>query len=1119
MSQEGHTSPTVGDPPAYPMTPSFTKTENSPNGTTTTTTVTTLTTTTTPLAPELNQGQSMETLINSIDNSNNILSLILRGMLTKMSDQQAELTRERAARLELEDKILKGGLGSANASSKDLNDKIEQTTCKILHLVKGVNGTMKSRLDNLEKQIGNLVFNLQGFEMEMHSQTEAQRDAEKAFEETLNRRIAEIEKHEKEFERRVLLGEQRKEDPLHAENEKQVAPDDVVHKQEVAKQSNSDAISEHGVDAMNADAPNTDTIGSDAKKAEADVWTPTNSISSENRLEAKEEEKFDSKTEVDGEQTFETVTSTKQLAQQGRAHDQQSTSKENSQRKENPRPNDTRKATQSEQAVPSQESTQVPRSADTVAASKNTTSDLKPSGWSKVKDAAGYIKPQAADIKKYREFFRLFDADKSGKLEVNEILALMKALGLVEMSQKEVIKMMNESDIDHSGEIDEKEFIAMMTQGSWAHKFRNAKLNFTGQRVSDPKRSIGSRVQEIEQFMHTARAQFRSNDRIVTDLNIALEKLKRTENSLEAADNLRQKHEEEILAAKLQLQEQEDIIAQLKIALEFKADKTALDELLKGNKTWEANIMQQIQIEVLKELTKLLTTKEEKTVVADALQRVQNLENFKRSKVDKVIGKTLPEMAKQLSDLRETVKKAISETLEERLKIVVERPELETACSELNTTIGKKSDLEFVESMFQQLRMRTESLYNELEILQEAEHARKARAKEREEAGQEALLAVKKVHSRVLHLTQNIEDDFKKLSEEMLTKADAGKVHDILVRLDDLAPVSKESVDKIRAQLSHKASKNDVDRLASIAARLHDTVRELDQAHRHGMIGAGLDEATATRHVPRCLTCNRAVPGGITKGNSALADTPSSTELIAAMHRRNRAEQHFQHLANMQSQEDDRNSLISVKHQGSFRNQRRPATANGSRLYDINSSGDSIYVMKASTITNSQYSKSLETHAQGKKLVPLELIRRGGRPRAIKSAGSRGRISSTLARPNCYPRKRQRSWGGAVRGLSPNASLVKAYGREKVDMSMPSVGAEHSLLGSSTLSPDLLDYGGSGLIDAGGSAEPEGPVLMDNAQLGSLSAEAGLSGPFSPIKPMKTFVKGCDGKLYQSGSV
>eukprot|EP00842_Homolaphlyctis_polyrhiza_P001481 jgi/Hompol1/2333/HPOL_002175-RA len=61
----------------------------------------------------------------------------------------------------------------------------------------------------------------------------------------------------------------------------------------------------------------------------------------------------------------------------------------------------------------------------------------------------------------YVEAFCIFDLDGSGTIDVDELGEVMKSLGL-EVSEKEILKMMQQIDDDCSGEISITEFVQLM---------------------------------------------------------------------------------------------------------------------------------------------------------------------------------------------------------------------------------------------------------------------------------------------------------------------------------------------------------------------------------------------------------------------------------------------------------------------------------------------------------------------------------------------------------------------------------------------------------------------------------------------------------------------------------
>ncbi len=52
-----------------------------------------------------------------------------------------------------------------------------------------------------------------------------------------------------------------------------------------------------------------------------------------------------------------------------------------------------------------------------------------------------------------KEAFELFDSEKSGSIDYNELWVTLKALGF-EDSKKEVLRLMRDYDVEDSGKID-----------------------------------------------------------------------------------------------------------------------------------------------------------------------------------------------------------------------------------------------------------------------------------------------------------------------------------------------------------------------------------------------------------------------------------------------------------------------------------------------------------------------------------------------------------------------------------------------------------------------------------------------------------------------------------------
>ncbi len=58
----------------------------------------------------------------------------------------------------------------------------------------------------------------------------------------------------------------------------------------------------------------------------------------------------------------------------------------------------------------------------------------------------------------------LFDKDNSGTIDIKELEAVMKAIGMVITDPKELQDLINEADSDRSGTVDFQEFCILMSK-------------------------------------------------------------------------------------------------------------------------------------------------------------------------------------------------------------------------------------------------------------------------------------------------------------------------------------------------------------------------------------------------------------------------------------------------------------------------------------------------------------------------------------------------------------------------------------------------------------------------------------------------------------------------------
>eukprot|EP00930_Biecheleria_cincta_P043005 TRINITY_DN29583_c0_g1_i1.p1 TRINITY_DN29583_c0_g1~~TRINITY_DN29583_c0_g1_i1.p1 ORF type:complete len:148 (-),score=58.92 TRINITY_DN29583_c0_g1_i1:253-696(-) len=69
----------------------------------------------------------------------------------------------------------------------------------------------------------------------------------------------------------------------------------------------------------------------------------------------------------------------------------------------------------------------------------------------------------AEEVAEFKEAFSVFDKDRSGSIDKNELGAVLKNLGQV-LSEKELKQTLDEIDLDGNGEVDFDEFVALMAK-------------------------------------------------------------------------------------------------------------------------------------------------------------------------------------------------------------------------------------------------------------------------------------------------------------------------------------------------------------------------------------------------------------------------------------------------------------------------------------------------------------------------------------------------------------------------------------------------------------------------------------------------------------------------------
>ena len=69
----------------------------------------------------------------------------------------------------------------------------------------------------------------------------------------------------------------------------------------------------------------------------------------------------------------------------------------------------------------------------------------------------------ATPFQDLREAFRIFDKDRSGYIDMKEIIAVTTTLGQA-LTQEELTQFMAEADLDGDGKLNYEEFVKVMTK-------------------------------------------------------------------------------------------------------------------------------------------------------------------------------------------------------------------------------------------------------------------------------------------------------------------------------------------------------------------------------------------------------------------------------------------------------------------------------------------------------------------------------------------------------------------------------------------------------------------------------------------------------------------------------
>ena len=81
------------------------------------------------------------------------------------------------------------------------------------------------------------------------------------------------------------------------------------------------------------------------------------------------------------------------------------------------------------------------------------------------------LKISRQKLLEYKDVFVLFDVDGNGKIDIEEFKDVMRAVGY-DVSEEEVLHMLEFVDADGSGEIDFDEFVQLMERNAGSNKYQ-----------------------------------------------------------------------------------------------------------------------------------------------------------------------------------------------------------------------------------------------------------------------------------------------------------------------------------------------------------------------------------------------------------------------------------------------------------------------------------------------------------------------------------------------------------------------------------------------------------------------------------------------------------------------
>ena len=426
------------------------------------------------------------------DEAQGSLKYILGQVVLKLRKQDEQLQLQ-ATQLQEQEQMMETMKESKEESKKLAAQAAEAHGREILEIMKNITDAMNARIVDINQTMATLVYNIQGFEMKVSEQSEAQKRAEEEYEARMKKQLDQIKEEQAASTAQLLERDQEMEAKEAANIAKLQANEDALkHELEVLKRkqiADAKAAEERALaERRSHDAPVPKETPDSGNVVDVDKRVA--------EIEAKlkhDQEKNMARMRQENERIMNLERERMQAAQA--AEREREREREEAARREQERAAAEAKAAAKHKPVEGETPEQAKERKRKALAAK----------WERLQQLM-----DPAEMQKYRDAFRLFDVDGSGSVNVDEVDSMLKSMG-INVPKDQILILIGQVDLDGSGEVDEQEFIMMMASAETSPEWQSIRKRVSdlSREKVDPAKSIGNRLKELEAFIHQAEAKFR----------------------------------------------------------------------------------------------------------------------------------------------------------------------------------------------------------------------------------------------------------------------------------------------------------------------------------------------------------------------------------------------------------------------------------------------------------------------------------------------------------------------------------------------------------------------------------------------------------------------------------